>query len=340
MSSRSRRAGLLSILALLLAFAAPAHAQDAEEPEKQPVDPAVMKTAVPLLVEDFLLVRLRRNTTSHMGVEGEYFRVDKLMALLAGTLEGGPSDHRAFRMQIGFGPMSDRRAAGVREAGVPRVTVDGLPEGAEVYDDDSKGRGALIHPDAQKMMMVKGGAASARVALMTSVSSALAGEAAPEVATSADTGALRRVQAVYNAMPARAGQHELVEYEVAESQELAESNQLAFSALYADPDQPRGTRIRAGLALPGDARVRRLLQQVNALGGGLRRDTTLAGRDAVVVGTGETKEGPVTRSNERAIVLFPFESYQIMVVARGREVTEEDVIALASALDVSGLADE
>lgn len=91
--------------------------------------------------------------------------------------------------------------------GVPRVTVDGLQESVDVYDDESGARGALIHPDAQKMMTVQGGASSARVALMTSVSSALAGEATAETATRADT-AVRRVKAVYNALPARAGQHE------------------------------------------------------------------------------------------------------------------------------------
>lgn len=340
MSSRSRRAGLLSVLILMLAFTAQTHAQEAEEPEMQPVDPAVMKAALPLVVEDFVLVRLRRNTTSHMGVEGEYFRVDKFMAQINGTLEGGPSDHPAFRIQIGLGPMSDRGANSVRESDVPRVTVNGIPESVEVYDDTSRGRSAMIDANTQKMMMVQDGASSARIALMTSVSSALAGDAATAATTSADTGAVRRVQAVYNALPARAGQHELVEYEIAESKELAEANQLAFSVVYLNPDQPRGTRIRAGLVLPGDSQGNRFIQQISSLGGDIRRDTTLAGREAVIVGTGETQDGVVTTSNDRALVLFPFDGYQIMVVARDQDVTEEDVIALASALDLSGLADE
>jgi len=340
MSSRFRRAGVLSVLVLLLVFALPAYAQDAEKQEKQSVDPAMMKAAVPLVVEGFLLTRLKRNTTSHMGVEGEYFRVDKLMALLAGRLEGSPSDHQAFRMRIGFGPMSDGQAQSIREAGIPSVTVDGLPEAAEVYDDESGRRSALLDASMEKTMIVQGGASSARIALITSVSSTLAGEATDEAATSVDTGAVRRVQNVYNAFPARAGQHELIEYEVAESKELAESNQLAFSVVYAKPDQPRGTRIRGGFVLLGGTRMNQFLQQVDELGDELRRDTTLAGRDAVVVGTGTTGNGVVTRSNDRAIVLFPFDGYQIMVVAADRDVSEEDVIALASALDLSSLEGE
>ena len=340
MSSRSRRAGLLSVLILMLAFTAQTHAQEAKEPEMQPVDPAVMKAALPLVVEDFVLVRLRRNTTSHMGVEGEYFRVDKFMAQINGTLEGGPSDHPAFRIQIGLGPMSDRRAKGVRESGSPRVTVNGIPESVEVYDDTSRGRSAMIDTNAQKMMMVQDGASSARVAMMTSVSSALAGDAVSAATATADTGAVRRAQAVYNALPARAGQHELVEYNIERSQEVAESNQLAFFTVYAHPDQPRGTRISAGLVLPGNSRINRFIQQASSLGDDLRRDTTLAGRDAVVVGTGEIKDGVVTIGNDRALVLFSFDGYQIVVVARDQDVTEEDIIALASALDLSGLADE
>lgn len=263
-----------------------------------------MLRAIPPQIGDYVLRGVERDVRRHMGVEGVY--------------EAASGEER---LEFGFGAFDARQAERMKEDAPPPTPVEGLPERVTVYAAED-GPTMLADEALGYMIFVGGGTSDAQMRLTRAMHGGL------DEATSAEAESGEAPFAVFwNALPPAAEPFELMEVA-----RITRGGATTFAARYAEVSD---TRTTASIVLvPDGSRSYAEVQMMLEMAGPLRSDTTLAGREAMSIRTGEANNGMGT-SNDKPFLVVPYDGFYLMVGADEAGVPMATVQALAGALDVA-----